>query len=589
MKKCLIALLCAATLLSLTACGETKPADGASKGAYTDGFFLTEEYERLYYAPFDGSETVLLTDRYTRDHARSAGSLLAEYEGGSVERIDPADGSRTTLREGGEEGFYNLALCGDGFIGQGYTPDGTSTVLCFRNGESERFEYDNYINELCTLGGEVIFFTEWSEDETNRITAYDFAAKKTLWQTEFDCSVTLKEFDLTLYATKDDGGAIWTIDPQSGERTELELPLEESDYSLLNVWNGVYLVEGDYSDDFNYYLVKDGERKQVTLDGESIGSFYVSDAAGQKVLLGKYNYDWDDYDENGRSWVDYYMLDMESGEVTPFTVRGQYAKLFENGDFPLMDSSTARKPVTEAIYSLLCANHGYSGCRPLCSTTHGAWLNIADRAADIALLAAPTEEEQAYLKERGVEVEMKLYGGDGLVFIGGSASGVTDLTLDQVRAIYRGEITNWSQLGGADHKIDVLYRDDQSGSQRLFEKLLWKDEPVPDFAALGFDYLDEMSTIVWQVEDDPYAIGYSIMTYLSDVYANDDLLAFTLEGVAATPENVKSNAYPLSTQGYAVIRADEPEDSPARRLYNWIGCGVCDDLLENNGVTPLRG
>lgn len=43
---------------------------------------------------------------------------------------------------------------------------------------------------------------------------------------------------------------------------------------------------------------------------------------------------------------------------------------------------------------------------------------------------------------------MKLYGGDGLVFIGNSACGVTDLTLDQVRAIFRGEITNWSELGG---------------------------------------------------------------------------------------------------------------------------------------------
>ena len=85
----------------------------------------------------------------------------------------------------------------------------------------------------------------------------------------------------------------------------------------------------------------------------------------------------------------------------------------------MIDSSTARKPLTAThCYRFFCLDTGYGGAEPLCSTTHGAWLNIADKKADIALLAAPTDEEKAYLAERGVEVEMKLYGGDGLVFIG---------------------------------------------------------------------------------------------------------------------------------------------------------------------------
>jgi phosphate transport system substrate-binding protein len=224
---------------------------------------------------------------------------------------------------------------------------------------------------------------------------------------------------------------------------------------------------------------------------------------------------------------------------------------------------------------------------PLCSTTHGAWLNIADGTADGALLAAPTQEEQDYLDERGVSVEMKLYGGDGLVFIGNRACGVEDMSLDQVRAIYRGEITNWSQLGGADRPIRVLYRDDQSGSQRLFERMLWKEEPVPDFEALGYDRLDEMSTIVSECLRDPYAIGYSIMTYLNDVYGSEDLLTFSLNGYAATPENVAARNYPLGTQGYVVIRSDEPADSPARRLFNFFGSPLSDVILTRNGVTPL--
>lgn len=101
--------------------------------------------------------------------------------------------------------------------------------------------------------------------------------------------------------------------------------------------------------------------------------------------------------------------------------------------------------------------------------------------------------------------------------------------------IFRGEITNWSELGGADHAIRVLYRDDQSGSQRLFEKMVFKGEDVPDYEALGFERLDEMNTLVSACLDDPYAIGYSIMTYLNDVYSNEALLAFSLTGYSATP------------------------------------------------------
>ena len=244
--------------------------------------------------------------------------------------------------------------------------------------------------------------------------------------------------------------------------------------------------------------------------------------------------------------------------------------------------------MTSDIYAFFCESTGAGGTVPLCSTTHNAWLNIADRVADVALLAAPTQEEQDYLDERGVTVEMKLYGGDGLVFIGNRECGVENLSLDQVRAIYRGDITNWAQLGGVDHAIRVLYRDDQSGSQRLFERMVWKDEPVPDFEALGYARLDDMSTIVSECLYDPYSIGYSIMTYLNDVFSREELLSFSLDGYAATPENVAAKNYPLGTQGFVVIRSDEPENSPARRLFDWFGSPLSDLILTRNGVTPLH-
>lgn len=300
---------------------------------------------------------------------------------------------------------------------------------------------------------------------------------------------------------------------------------------------------------------------------------------GEEIEYGGY--------ESYSTRIDYSLVSAD-GAVTPVEAAGENGKLFAAGDFPLIDSSTARKPVTAALYSRLCANFGYAGQLPICSTTHGAWLNIADRKVDLALLAAPTEEELAYLRQQGVEVEMKLYGGDGLVFIGNAANPVTDLTHPQILAIYRGEITNWSQVGGPDQPITVYYRDDQSGSQRLFESLVFAGEEIPNFEKLGFYIMDEMSTLVGIVLDDPYAIGYSIMTYLDEVYAEEQLQVFRVDGVAPSAETVKDASYPYHTKGYVVIRSDEPADSPARRLFNWFGCPASDDLLSWNSVTPLH-
>jgi ABC-type phosphate transport system substrate-binding protein len=284
-----------------------------------------------------------------------------------------------------------------------------------------------------------------------------------------------------------------------------------------------------------------------------------------------------------------YSLLHSDGTITDVNATGESGSLFAGGDFPVIDSSTARKPVTAELYTLFVKNYGYEGQEPLCSTTHGAWLNIADGVADLALLAAPTPEEQAYLQEKGVEVEMKLYGGDGLVFIGNAANPVQNLTHEQIVAIYRGEIKNWSELGGPDEPIIVYYRDDQSGSQRLFEKMVFKGLELPKYEDLGFWYMDEMSTIVDIVIDDPYAIGYSIMTYLEDVYENENLKVFAVNGVAPSVDSVKDSTYPYHTQGFIVIRSDEPAGSPARRLYDWFGSPVSDEILVANGITPLHG
>lgn len=545
-------------------------------------FCVTLESSRLYAFPAGGGEGRLLVDKYTNCFDQDGDSVLASFDDGSVARVDIRTGEVEEILPAGTQLFHRIHAYSGGFVGEYYSIRESKLYLCEDGKEPVEIFPGRYFGDVRVVN-DTLVGSDYSGD-SNRIIGYALPSLEQKWETKLDlyCYLTANDDDLLLSNSYD--GFVSRVDPSDGSVVNVNGAIYAND-NVLYAWDGTYLLEGNYTTNFALYLVRGNER--LTLDlPQTETTRYVASARDGKVLIScSASVEAGDY--GWTTTTTYIVLDMESAKLYIVDLNGLYSELFADGDFPVMDSSTARKPLVQNIYRFFCLDTGYGGAEPLCSTTHGAWLNIADKKADIALLAAPTDEEKAYLAERGVEVEMKLYGGDGLVFIGNSACGVTDLTLDQVRAIFRGEITNWSELGGADHAIRVLYRDDQSGSQRLFEKMVFKGEDVPDYEALGFERLDEMSTLVSACLDDPYAIGYSIMTYLNDVYSNEALLAFSLNGYSATPGNVRTGDYPLGTKGYVVIRSDEPEDSPARRLYNWFGSPLSDTFLTSCGITPL--
>lgn len=545
-------------------------------------FCVTLESSRLYAFPAGGGEGRLLVDKYTNCFDQDGDSVLASFDDGSVARVDIRTGEVEEILPAGTQLFHRIHAYSGGFVGEYYSIRESKLYLCENGKEPVEIFPGEYVGDVRVIDN-VLLGSSYS-GESYCITGYALPSLREIWSVKLDpyCYPSYTTGDYFLSDSY--SNAKMRVDSTDGSIHGADGNFAVND-TVLYAYGDAYLVEGNYETNFALNLVRGNER--LTLDlPQAETTRYVASARDGKVLIScSASVEAGDY--GWTTTTTYIVLDMESAKLYIVDLNGLYSELFADGDFPVMDSSTARKPLVQNIYRFFCLDTGYGGAEPLCSTTHGAWLNIADKKADIALLAAPTDEEKAYLAERGVEVEMKLYGGDGLVFIGNSACGVTDLTLDEVRAIFRGEITNWSELGGADHAIHVLYRDDQSGSQRLFEKMLFKDGDVPDYEALGFNRLDEMSTLVSACLDDPYAIGYSIMTYLNDVYSNEALLAFSLNGYSATPENVRTGDYPLGTKGYVVIRSDEPEDSPARRLYNWFGSPLSDTFLSSCGITPL--
>lgn len=611
MKRIFAMLLSLLLILSLAACGketviepqpepepELEPVD-----LTVETYCIPLENERLYLQGSDELEYPMLTvDNYCHSYTHQGNEVVAAFADHTIRRFDLTKGTSEVLADN-VEGYvaYIRYYCPDGFLFTSFGRTGETNVYRWHQGKVKLLVENTYlIYELFVSDGALIYQEYNGENDTTEIVAINIADGSERWRVTPDCEQFGMAYwqDDTVYVACNNT-QLFRVEPADGSLTQIDIPFDFTRFDILAIGsNGSFLLN-DYGylsgEPGVYYADEKGVRllDYIPVDDNY---FYARklDSVGDKVLIRSSQthenpaFNTEEYTYTYSCYF-YNVIDMAAGKSdTLFVPHGENARLFEYGDFPVMDSSTARKPVTRAIYNLFCEYGAMPGAVPVCNTTHGAWLAIADRTSDVALLAAPTKEEQSYLDEKGVKVEMKLYGGDGLVFIGNEKCGVTDLTLDDVRGIYRGKITNWSQLGGVDAPIRVLYRDDQSGSQRLFEKMIWGDGKVPNYEKLGFTRLDEMSSIVGECLYEPYTIGYSIMTYLNDVYGEEDLLAFTLDGVAAKPENVASGDYPLGTKGYVVIRADEAKDSPARRLYDWFGSTMCDEILNNNGVTPLH-
>ena len=139
------------------------------------------------------------------------------------------------------------------------------------------------------------------------------------------------------------------------------------------------------------------------------------------------------------------------------------------------------------------------------------------------------EEKQAGAVENIVAI-------DGIAVCVDPANTVTNLTKDQLISIYSGETTNWSEVGGADAPIIVVGREAGSGTRGAFEELLKLED-----ACAYANELDSTGAVIAKVASTPGAIGYASLDAI-----DDSVVALSLEGVEATPENIKAGNYFLS-------------------------------------------
>ncbi|MBO5367140.1 phosphate ABC transporter substrate-binding protein [Methanocorpusculum sp.] len=197
--------------------------------------------------------------------------------------------------------------------------------------------------------------------------------------------------------------------------------------------------------------------------------------------------------------------------------------------------------------------------------------SVIGGTADIGMLSRDlkaSEKEGNTLKEFVV-------GKDGIALVGHPSNTVSDLSLEQVKAIYQGTITNWKDLGGADSEIVLIGRDSSSGTREFFTEFVLNKED----AAKEMQELNSNGAVAQAVSITPGAIGY-----VSLEYVDDSLKAFSIGGVAPTVDNVISGIYEIN-RPLLMVTNGEPEGLAADYLA-FILSEEGQQILKDSGFIP---
>ena len=209
------------------------------------------------------------------------------------------------------------------------------------------------------------------------------------------------------------------------------------------------------------------------------------------------------------------------------------------------------------------------------------------RPIDLLLGSPPGEEALRVAAETGVEFAQKPICCDAFVFITGKNNPVESLTIEQLRGIFSGEITNWKQVGGQNKEIGAYQREPGSGSQVGMEQLVMRGLPMADAKTVRIvTAMGDLIDAVAEYENSAASIGYSYRYYIDNQYSSKNIKQLKIEGVAPTDENIASRAYPLSVNYYGVIRKGE-EQGPGGLFLDWILSEEGQACVEQAGYIPL--
>ena len=198
---------------------------------------------------------------------------------------------------------------------------------------------------------------------------------------------------------------------------------------------------------------------------------------------------------------------------------------------------------------------------------------VLEGRCDIGLSSRNLKDSE---KEQGMIGTVLAY--DGIAVIVNPENTVEDLTVGQIAAIYTGEITNWSEVGGIDAEIVLIGREAGSGTRGGFEEIVDVEDAC--------QYRQELTStgdVITAVSQNPGAIGYASLASVKDT-----VKAIKVGGVAPSDETVKNETYAIQRPFVLVTKEGAPLSETAKAFFDFITSEAAREVITAAGVVPAN-
>ena len=196
----------------------------------------------------------------------------------------------------------------------------------------------------------------------------------------------------------------------------------------------------------------------------------------------------------------------------------------------------------------------------------------ADKTLDIGLSSRALKDDEK------ADVDGTTIALDGIAIIVNNASKVEDLTVDQLKQMFTGEITNWKDVGGDDGEIVLIGREAGSGTRDGFESIV----DVKDSCKYAQE-LTATGAVISAVEANPLAIGYASLSAVGDT-----VKMVTVGGVECSEETVKDGSYEVQRPFVFVTNKSVALSEQAQAFFDFATSADAADLIRTAGAVPVN-
>lgn len=167
---------------------------------------------------------------------------------------------------------------------------------------------------------------------------------------------------------------------------------------------------------------------------------------------------------------------------------------------------------------------------------------------------------------------------DGIAIIVNNENSVEDLSIDQIRQIYTGEITNWKDVGGNDAPIVLIGREAASGTRDGFESVTGTED-----ACKYSQELTSTGDVIQTVSNNANAIGYASFSA-----ADNTVKTLKVGGVAPEVDTIQSGDYEIQRNFVLVTKKDEKLSEAAQSFFDFATSEAADELITSAGAVPIK-